>query len=598
MSLLASTLLFLSTVAAASIELPYVSSELFCPGTINSRNLVTTNGTELFISDAGPEYIYKVNVATGEDEAYCKLSDISVSYDNKTWYISFATGMFYNFQNNSLMLTSCILERENALSGSKETLSGYYTVDVTNNVVRCKNSGYVMGVFENGDILENNSYSGTTMTAKRLKYPNYSSTVATYSYYNVDEYSNELGIVNVSGDNYLINTEGIYPATGGFPRFLTYGNLVGANSNNFFMMRDSTVLKLSTSGSVVEQFSLDDVEVLDGGDIYNTKRNPLLITDDDDILFIDTDWDTVRKIQKRKIPTTGITLNKASVFLKTGTTETLIPAIAPSNATNQSILWTSSDNNVVTVKNGILTFASKGIATITATTVDGNYTAECNVACFDFEDNFVNYGFDENGIAWAISSDGKFEMVGTGTTESYTKTADVPWYSNRLAVTHIIIDSRITGIGSRSFYGFINAQIAEIPSSVTTIGDRAFENCDNMTIRGKSGTYAQTYAINNGIPFTDTEKTELKNISVDFAQTSTRWYFDISIEGYVGDAVVYIAIYGAKDQLLSLNAKKLEVEDITSITQTKNEQADYAKVFVWKPDSLQPISCSKIVDLN
>lgn len=593
-----SAILTFTTVVAIATELPYVADVLFSPGTINSRNLVTSNGTDLFISDSVPDNIYKVDIATGEYEKYCNLADLSISYNNKSWYISYASDMFYNHQNNSLMLTSCTLKRDNALSGTTETLSGYYTVDVTNKVVRYKNNRYVMGVFPNGDILENSGYSGTTMTAKRLKYPNYSSTVNTYSYYNVDEYSSELGIVNIDGTDYLLNSEGIYPATGGSPRFLTYGNLIGANSDYFFMIRDSVVLKLTSGGSVVDQFSLDDVEILDGGDIYNSKRNPLLVTDDEEIIFLDTDWNDIRKISKRKVPVTGISLNKTCIALRKGTYEALTATVTPSNATNQKIVWTSSNNNIATVENGIVTFINKGIATITATTSDGNYIAQCSLACFDFEDDFINYGFDSNGIAWAISNSGVFTMMGTGDTENYAKVSDIPWYSNRLNVTHIIIDNEITGIGDRCFYGCINTQKAEIPPSVLTIGAYTFANCDDMTIYGKSGTYAETYANSNNILFIDVNKDELKNITVDFAQTSTRWYFDVSVSDFTDEAVVYIAIYDSQRKMLSKNTANLVINDITSISLPQNVQADFAKVFVWKSNTLQPVTSACTVNLN
>ena len=46
----------------------------------------------------------------------------------------------------------------------------------------------------------------------------------------------------------------------------------------------------------------------------------------------------------------------------------------------------------------------------------------------------------------------------------------------------------------------------EIPNSVTFISDRAFENCDNVVIYGYAGSYAQTYAQENTIPFVELEK--------------------------------------------------------------------------------------------
>ena len=40
-----------------------------------------------------------------------------------------------------------------------------------------------------------------------------------------------------------------------------------------------------------------------------------------------------------------------------------------------------------------------------------------------------------------------------------------------------------------------------IPDSVTSIGEWAFEGCKNLTIYGRFGSYAETYAKENNIPF-------------------------------------------------------------------------------------------------
>ncbi|MGO4276290.1 Ig domain-containing protein, partial [Paenibacillus sp. TAF58] len=50
-------------------------------------------------------------------------------------------------------------------------------------------------------------------------------------------------------------------------------------------------------------------------------------------------------------------------------------SITPTNATNTNMTWTSSDANVATVNNGLVTALNQGIAGITATTQDGGYQA-------------------------------------------------------------------------------------------------------------------------------------------------------------------------------------------------------------------------------
>ena len=80
------------------------------------------------------------------------------------------------------------------------------------------------------------------------------------------------------------------------------------------------------------------------------------------------------------VPVSGVTLNKDSLALGVGDTETLTATVAPANAANQSVTWASSDPSVATVdQNGVVTAVAPGTATITVTTQAGNHTAACTV---------------------------------------------------------------------------------------------------------------------------------------------------------------------------------------------------------------------------
>ena len=64
----------------------------------------------------------------------------------------------------------------------------------------------------------------------------------------------------------------------------------------------------------------------------------------------------------------------------------------------------------------------------------------------------------------------------------------------------IYIPYGVTVIGPLAFWG-CNFTTIEIPDSVTSIKDSAFDNCTNLTIYGKPDSYAQYYANEKGIPF-------------------------------------------------------------------------------------------------
>ena len=75
------------------------------------------------------------------------------------------------------------------------------------------------------------------------------------------------------------------------------------------------------------------------------------------------------------VPASSVTLNKTTLSLYAGDSETLTAAVEPSDATD-TVNWTSSDPSVATVdENGVVTALKPGTATITAT-ADG-VTAEC-----------------------------------------------------------------------------------------------------------------------------------------------------------------------------------------------------------------------------
>ena len=67
-----------------------------------------------------------------------------------------------------------------------------------------------------------------------------------------------------------------------------------------------------------------------------------------------------------------------------GATGTIIATVTPNNATDKTVTWFSSNQNVATVANGVVTPKSAGIAIITAITVDGNITATCVVTVASF----------------------------------------------------------------------------------------------------------------------------------------------------------------------------------------------------------------------
>ena len=81
------------------------------------------------------------------------------------------------------------------------------------------------------------------------------------------------------------------------------------------------------------------------------------------------------------VAVTGVTLSDNSITINRFETYTLSATVMPNDATDKSVTWSSSNVNVATVdSNGVVRSVASGSATITVTTVDGGFTAQCSVS--------------------------------------------------------------------------------------------------------------------------------------------------------------------------------------------------------------------------
>lgn len=83
-------------------------------------------------------------------------------------------------------------------------------------------------------------------------------------------------------------------------------------------------------------------------------------------------------VEKEKVPVQSISLSSTSEVIYLNGTKQLAATILPVDADNKNVTWESSAPSICTVSStGLVTSVALGNATITATSVDGNYKAEC-----------------------------------------------------------------------------------------------------------------------------------------------------------------------------------------------------------------------------
>ncbi|HBL40666.1 MAG TPA: hypothetical protein DDY98_03485 [Ruminococcaceae bacterium] len=98
---------------------------------------------------------------------------------------------------------------------------------------------------------------------------------------------------------------------------------------------------------------------------------------------------------------TAVDITKSTTTLAVGESETLATTVSPTDASDPSLTWSSDKPAIATVdENGKVTAVSKGTATITVTTTDGNKTANCTVTVLPDAMKNAGYGaalaLDEN----------------------------------------------------------------------------------------------------------------------------------------------------------------------------------------------------------
>lgn len=77
-------------------------------------------------------------------------------------------------------------------------------------------------------------------------------------------------------------------------------------------------------------------------------------------------------------PVSDVTVDPTQVTLKAGQMATLSAIVSPDDATDKTVVWTSSNTEVATVADGVITALKVGLVTITAKA--GDKSAACAVA--------------------------------------------------------------------------------------------------------------------------------------------------------------------------------------------------------------------------
>lgn len=141
----------------------------------------------------------------------------------------------------------------------------------------------------------------------------------------------------------------------------------------------------------------------------------------------------------------SVSLNKNSMTLNVGESSTITPTVAPSNATNKTLAWGTSNSNVATVsQNGVVTGIGPGTCTITAYATDGsNKTATCTVTVIGA--NIPVTGVTLNKSSLFVSVGGTATLVPTILPPGATN-QNVTWDTSDTTVATVNSSGVVTGV--------------------------------------------------------------------------------------------------------------------------------------------------------
>ncbi|MBQ8100649.1 MAG: Ig domain-containing protein [Paludibacteraceae bacterium] len=147
---------------------------------------------------------------------------------------------------------------------------------------------------------------------------------------------------------------------------------------------------------------------------------------------------------------TGVKLNKSSVTLEEGKSETLTATVEPTDATDKSVTWKSSDEKVAKVdNNGKVTAIGAGSTTITVTTTDGGKTATCSVTVTAVANPVAVTGVKLDKIALTIEAGKSATLTATVEPGNATKQG-VTWTSSNTKVATVDSNGKVTGVAEGS----------------------------------------------------------------------------------------------------------------------------------------------------
>ena len=207
------------------------------------------------------------------------------------------------------------------------------------------------------------------------------------------------------------------------------------------------------------------------------------------------------KTDECTVTVSGITLNKTSLTLLVGRTESLTYS-AFGAATERGIMWTTSNPSVAEVSGGTISAHYEGTATITATANTTGYTAQCNVTVKKDEAKAIRSSVDGTKPL-AFSSFLSTLCIRctekTGGSLSYLSSISVPPTQGVLYYGYVSADAPGHGVGGSEKYYYAPGNGQEGISDISFVAASDFRGTAEIAYTGyasNGGSFHGTILVN------------------------------------------------------------------------------------------------------
>ena len=261
------------------------------------------------------------------------------------------------------------------------------------------------------------------------------------SYFANIVYDNCTGLGSMNGQGlsaYLLN-----------PPILVSGITLSSNTVNLTVSQtiqlSPTILPANASNQVIVWSSSNpSVATVNNGLITGISAGSatIIVSSTDGSNIFATALVTITNIPV--VPVSSIILNQTSATLYPTSMLVLSATVTPSNATDKTVIWSSSSTNARVSSSGVVTAVSAGSAVIRATTGSGNLTATCTITI--------------RVPVTSVSISPTTTTVNTGSTKPFTATVlpsnatnkTVSWSSDNTSVATVNSLGVVTGISAGS----------------------------------------------------------------------------------------------------------------------------------------------------